>query len=37
MVDYFLRLLVSLEYPDLLFDCQLLAIEFGNCFTREFQ
>ncbi len=37
MIDYFLRLLISFEYPDLFFDCKLLAIEFGDCFTGAFQ
>ena len=37
MIDYFLRLLISFEYPGLFFDCKLLAIEFGDCFTGGFQ
>lgn len=31
VIDYFLRLYISYLYPQIIFDCKLLAIEFGNC------
>lgn len=37
MIDYFLRLLISVKYPNLFFDCELLAIEFGDCLTGGLQ
>ncbi|PPC89509.1 MAG: hypothetical protein CTY34_11210 [Methylobacter sp.] len=30
--DFLLRLLIRFEYPNLLFDCRLLTIEYGDCF-----
>ena len=31
VIDYFLRLYISYYYPQIIFDCKLLAIEFGTC------
>lgn len=30
-IDYFLRLYISFYFPQIIFDCKLLAIELGNC------
>lgn len=31
VIDFFLRLYLSFYYPQILFDCLLLAIEYGSC------
>ncbi|MFA5982442.1 MAG: hypothetical protein WC782_00335 [Methylococcaceae bacterium] len=31
ILDFLLRLVIRYEFPNLLFDCRLLVIEFGDC------
>ncbi len=32
MIDFCLRLLLSYQYPQILFDCRLLLLELGDCY-----
>jgi len=32
VLEFILRFLISSQFPNALFDCRLLVIEYGDCF-----